>query len=155
MRIVLLTMALAGATAPQIIAQSPTPIALRFDTCPQNDPAYNTIRADFQIRRQGAVVGTINCSQPASQMPLAAYTDELLALQALRVAYYMDQGRTNYLPWTPLRFYDWLKSKIGGINITTATTSAYCCDQFDGKLFMAIGVTLDDGNRAYKLSFTA
>ena len=28
------------------------------------------------------------------------------------MAYYMDQGHANYLPWNPLRFHDWVKSKI-------------------------------------------
>jgi len=129
------------------------PIALRFDTCPQADPAYSTIRADFQIRRDGTLVDSITCTEPASQMPLSTYTDELMALQVLRMAYYMDLGRSNYLPWTPLRFYDWLKTKIGGVNVSTTPTNPYCCAQYGGRLFMVVGVTQDDGNRAYKLSF--
>jgi hypothetical protein len=42
------------------------PIALRFDTCPHNDPAYSTIRADFAIRREGAVVGSMANSAAAA-----------------------------------------------------------------------------------------
>ncbi len=30
-----------------------------LNTCPQNDPAYNQIRNDFIIRRNGVVVGDI------------------------------------------------------------------------------------------------
>jgi hypothetical protein len=130
------------------------PIALRFDTCPQNDPAYNTIRADFEIRREGVVVGAINCTEPATLMPLAAYTDELSVLQSLRMAYYMDLGRTNYLPWTAKRFYDWLKSEVRGVNLTAAANAnTYCCDVFNGQPFIALGFISDDLNRVYKLSF--
>src|SRR5436189_6417955 len=86
-------------------------------TCPNNDPAITTIRADFEIRLAGVVVTNIPCVEPFNTAPGASLTTELVMLQSLRVMYYMDQGRSNYLPWTPLRLYDWVKSKIGGLNI--------------------------------------
>jgi hypothetical protein len=129
---------------------SSDPIALRFDTCPQNDPSYDTIRADFQIRREGAIVGEIYCTEPASA---TGYSDELLILQALRLAYYMNMGRSNYLPWTSLGFYDWLKTKIAGVNVSTRFASPSCCSKFDGKSFINLGVTTDDRNKTYKQTF--
>jgi len=92
-------------------------------TCPNNDPAIATIRADFEIRNSGNVVTNIACTEPYNQMNPTALTAELVMLQSLRVMYYMDQGRSNYLPWTPLRLYDWVKSKVGGLNIVTTTGS--------------------------------
>ena len=107
-------------------------------TCPNNDPAIATIRADFEIRNSGNVVTNIACTEPYNQMNPTALTAELVMLQSLRVMYYMDQGRSNYLPWTPLRLYDWVKSKVGGLNIVT-TTGSSCCQQFNGKNFITIG----------------
>ena len=117
--------------------------ALSFDTCPQNDAAYSVIRADFEIRREGVVVGNIACTEPVSQMAAGTYTQELLILKTLQVAYYMDLGRSNHLPWTPLRFYDWLKSRVGGFNILGSATLSFCCQSFNGKLFVGLIVSND------------
>ena len=101
-----------------------------LDQCPQNDPAFEQIRSDFQLRRAGALVTSIPaCSEPVSAMPTASYTDELIALQALRVVYYMDRGMAGHLPWTPGTLYDWMKSKVGGIDIVAGGTS-FCCEIF-------------------------
>jgi uncharacterized protein (TIGR03437 family) len=107
-------------------------------TCPNNDPAIATIRADFEIRNQGNVVTNIACTEPYNQMNPSALTSELVMLQSLRVMYYMDQGRSNYLPWTPLRLYDWVKSKVGGLNIVSGSGSS-CCQSFNGKNFITVG----------------
>ena len=89
-----------------------------LDTCPQSDPAINTIRADFQIRVNGVLMTQLPpCTEPVSAMPIDAYNDYLIILQALRVAYHMDNGMAGHLPWTDLRFYDWVSSRVGGINI--------------------------------------
>ena len=99
-----------------------------LDQCPQNDPAFAQIRADFQLRRDGVIVAsTPACTEPVSAMPTAGYTDELIALQALRVIYYMDLGMAGHLPWTPSTLYAWMKSKIGGIDIVAGGTS-FCCE---------------------------
>jgi hypothetical protein len=100
-----------------------------LDQCPQSDPAIATIRADFQLRRDGAVVSQIPpCTEPVSAMPTSAYTDELIVLQGLRVIYYMDRGQAGHLPWTSGTMYDWMKSKIGGIDIVQGTS--FCCEVF-------------------------
>jgi hypothetical protein len=78
-----------------------------LDSCPQNDPYYAVIRRDFQIMRNLTPVGTIACTEPYTKLPVAQVTEELTILQALRFAYYMDMGQSGYLPWTPLRLYDW------------------------------------------------
>ena len=125
-----------------------------LDQCPTNDPAYARIRSDFTSYRNGVPVGAIHCSEPVSSMPVAQYTLELAIVQTLRVAYYMDLGRSSYLPWTPLRYYDWLKSKVGGIAVTEAQ-STYCCSQFEAGRY-AIGLARifqDEFQREYLRSF--
>jgi len=119
-----------------------------LDQCPQNDPAYAQIRADFELRRAGlpAVVGA--CSEPVSAMPTSAYTDELIVLQGLRVILYMDRGQSGLYPWTNgLTLYNWMKTKIGGVDIQPAGGS-FCCETFNGKLFVGIG-SQDDFNREF------
>ena len=98
---------------------------------PTSDPAYSQIRNDFIIRREGVVVTDVPCQEPISQIPIAQYTDELIVLQALRTIYYIDKGRHGHLLWTPGTLYDWLKARVGGINIT----SIGALDQFLGNSF--------------------
>ncbi len=105
-------------------------------TCPNNDPAIAQIRADFEFRNQGNLVTNIPCTEPFNQMDPAAISSELALLQSLRVMYYMDQGRSNYLPWTPLRLYDWVKSKISGINFLPGGSFS-CCQTINGKTFVS------------------
>lgn len=141
---------LPGATAQAQIAN----IQVFMDQCATNDPAYATIRADFKIYREGVLAGAIACSEPVSAMPLSQYTDELDAIQALRVIYYMDVGRTNYLQWTPLRLYDWMKTKITGINITSTTTFNYCCVQVGAPgAYQFSLAAANDTNHSYHRSF--
>ena len=118
-----------------------------LERCPQNDPAYAQIRADFQLRRNGALVGSVGCSEPISAMPVAQYTDELLVLQGLRVMYYMDRGATGHLPWTPGTLYDWMRSRIGGIDISDAGWS-YCCVEYGSVRHIVVGAQ-DDFNREF------
>ena len=106
-----------------------------LNTCPQNDPAYNQIRNDFIIRRNGVVVGDIPCTEPTSSLNIAQYSDELIVLQGLRAIYYMDYGQAGHLPWTTGTLYQWMKSKIGGINIDDFAGSSWCCQNFGGKLY--------------------
>lgn len=117
-----------------------------LDQCPQNDPAYAQIRTDFEIRRNGLATTIPPCTEPVSAMATSAYTDELLVVQGLRVVYYMDRGLSGHLPWTSGTLYDWMKSKIGGLNIVAG--GSFCCQSFGGKTFVAIG-SQDDFNREF------
>jgi hypothetical protein len=117
-----------------------------LDQCPQNDPAYAQIRADFEIRRNGQPTTIPPCTEPVSAMATAAYTDELLIVQGLRVAFYMDRGQAGHLPWTAGTLYAWMKSKIGGVDIVAG--GSFCCEQFGGKTFIAVGAQ-DDFNREF------
>lgn len=116
---------------------------LKFDEfiqeCPTNDPNINKILADFQIRIDGNLVSSFPCAEPYYPMTKAQYNDQIKWLQTLRILFYLDYGQENHLPWTNLRIYDWLKSKIGGINIVTGLNGGYCCNTFDGKSFINVG----------------
>ncbi len=119
-----------------------------LDTCPQSDPNLLQILNDFQIRRDGVLVTSFLCTEPVSQMPVAQYTDELIALQVLRAMYYMDRGQSGHLPWTPGGLYDWMRAKLGGVNIVTGVVGGYCCTVIDGRMFF-VGGTHDDYNREF------
>lgn len=120
-----------------------------LNTCPSSDPATATILADFKIRQNNLTVRMLPCTQPVSKLPLKAYSDELILLQALRVIYYMDRGRSGHLPWTNGTMYDWLKAKVGGFNINSQeTAAARCCAEIEGKLFISMApLGNDDFNR--------
>ena len=109
------------------------------DSCPQNDPYTAIIRRDFVITKAKVPVGDIACTEPYSQMPPSQVTDELTVLQALRFMYYMDMGRSGYLPWTQLRLYDWVKSRIGGIDIEPNAAGGECCLSLGGLTYIVIG----------------
>lgn len=110
-----------------------------LDSCPKNDPGYEQIKKDFVIRRDGNVVNVdnIKCTEPVSAMQLSDYSDELINLQALRAAYYMDFGMRGHLPWAEGTLYDWLKTKVGGMNISDITGPA-CCSTIDGKKYISL-----------------
>jgi len=113
-----------------------TNISTFLEKCPTTDPAFAQITADFEIRRDGVKVTTPPCTEPVSLMATSAWTDELIVLQGLRVMYYMDRGMTGHLPWTSGTLYDWMKSRVRGVNLAGGS---YCCPQFDGKPFIAVG----------------
>jgi hypothetical protein len=108
-----------------------------LETCPQNDPIYAQLRADFQVRIDGVVVDDIPCSEPVSAMPAEQVTYELRTLQAFRAAYYLDPQVPGYLPWTTLNLYDWFKQNVSGVNYKTTSNTHYCCDRFDGKYYIS------------------
>jgi hypothetical protein len=123
------------------------------DSCPQNDRNSSVIRRDFQILRDGKPVGDVTCREPYSTLPVAQVTDELATIQALRFAYYMDLGRSKYLPWTPLRLYDWLQSRLAGFNIDTSLkdeVAASCCVTINGRRYITEATIPDDMNRRYR-----
>jgi hypothetical protein len=111
-----------------------------FEECPTTDPIFATIVSDFKIRKDGVLINAaaLTCTPPISTIPISAYTDELVLLQALRAIYYMDLGRSNYLPWTPKALYGWLKEKVGGFEISTA---ADAIDQYVRQKFLSTGDT--------------
>ena len=122
-----------------------------LEKCPTNDPALGRILADFKITRNGVPVtfGPASCVEPVSTLPLTQYNDEMALLQTLRTIYYLDRDRCNYLPWTPLSLYDWMRSKIGGFNIDSSATFNSCCATApDGHLYMTL-TTSNDTNLQY------
>lgn len=125
-----------------------------LEVCPQSDGAYTQIRTDFKIRKNGILVGAIACAPPISGMPIASYSDELIVLQGLRVIYYMDLGKSGHLPWTPGTLYQWMKSKIGGINISTTAGGSSCCEYYGVEkpyiTIMAQGDSDRDDDRYWK-----
>lgn len=143
----------AGALAlgrPSAPASSSAPaisdIAAFLDQCPPSDPAYAQIRSDFEIRREGVPVGVIPCSEPVSAMSISQYTDELIAVQALRTVYYMEGGRQAAYPWTAGSLYDWLKSKVGGFDLSAGGSN--CCASYNGRWYPRIA-TQNDWDRDY------
>jgi hypothetical protein len=128
-------LALAGIAASRASSNAPgiDNIVTFLEQCPTTDPAYAQIRADFEIRREGIVVGEISCTEPVSAMPVAQYTDELIAVQTLRTIYYMEGGRNVEYPWTSGSLYDWMKAKTGGIDLTWSGSS--CCASYNDQWF--------------------
>ena len=124
-----------------------TDIKAFLDQCPTDDPIYDTLRSDIQLRRNGVLVGDIPCTAPVSQMPVSDYTDELIVVQALRTIYYMDRDQSGHLSWTPGPMYEWLISKIGGIDIRDDSLS-FCCESFDGRTFISVAAQ-DAANRSF------
>lgn len=116
-----------------------------LDICPQNDPIYAKLRSDFTLRRDDQVVGEVPCSEPVSQMPVEQYSDELITLQALRALYYMDQGSPGY-PWTSGGAYDWMASKVGGIDLRA--DGHWCCEVIDSRIYIIIR-PIDPANTSY------
>lgn len=110
-----------------------------FEECPTSDPIFPKIVGDFKIRKDGALINAaaVACTPPISAMPISAYTDELVLLQALRAIYYMDLGRTNHLAWTTKSLYDWLKDGVGGFQISSTASH----DHWGGQMFLSAGDT--------------
>ncbi len=118
-----------------------------LEQCPTSDPAISQILSDFTIKKDGVEVSDFNCVEPISGLPIEQYTNELILLQGLRTIYYLDKGRTGHLPWTPSSLYDWLKSKVGGFNISSTTTYDHCCGLWaDGTRYFTIR-DADESNR--------
>lgn len=125
-----------------------------LEQCPTTDPAYSTIRADFELRLDGAIDNTpITCTAPISTLPIAQFSNELIALQVLRTAYYMGQGTAGILPWTSLGLYQWMRSDIAGINFKSLPGQLYCCDLIGGKRYFSYSLQ-DASQREYKRTWT-
>lgn len=109
-----------------------------LEECPTTDNATERILEDFTIRKDGRIITKFPCDGPISKLPIEKYTDELIVLQCLRTIYYLDKGRSGHLPWTDMSLYNWLKSKIGGFNISSRANNSSCCDKFDGKKYITL-----------------
>lgn len=120
--------------------------------CPDKDPAYEIIRKRFSILKDGSPAGVIPCSDPFTEMPIGSFTNELIALQVMRIAYYMDTGTPDYLPWTSKNLFTWMTDKVAGVNITTTPGQLYCCDVIDGKKYI-VQSTQSDEQREFKRSW--
>lgn len=107
--------------------------------CPTNDPAYPLIRQNFELRLDGNIItAPITCNEPLLELPLEGVnTGAVLALQAFRVAYYMGMGTEGNLPWTQKGLYSWMAGNVAGVNLKTAPGQLYCCDTFNGRLYVA------------------
>jgi hypothetical protein len=86
-----------------------------LEHCPTTDPAYAQITQDFELLQDGQPTQPIACSEPFSALPIDQLTDELIARQVLRTAYYMSPGTEGKLPWTPKSLYAWMTSIVDGI----------------------------------------
>jgi len=113
-----------------------------MDQCPQNDAAFPIILADFEIRNGSNIITQFPCTEPVSQMPLEEYTNELILMQGLRAIYHMQDAA---LPWTNLSLYDWLKSKVQGIQFAPSSS---CCYVIGSKTFMRVTFQ-NDFNREF------
>jgi hypothetical protein len=110
-----------------------------LESCPTTDTAIARIRQDFVLLLDGQpVTAAIGCTEPYSALPIAGLTDELIALQVLRTAYYMSQGTEGKLPWTPLGLWAWMTSRVSGVNLKTAPGQLYCCDAINGKIYLSV-----------------
>ena len=110
-----------------------------LDRCPTLDPAYAQIRSDFAFLADGVpITAAIACTEPYSGQPATMLTDELIALQTLRTAYYMSKGTAGALPWTNLAFYEWLSARVDGINFKAQPGQLFCCESIGGKLYFAV-----------------
>jgi len=125
-----------------------------LERCPTGDPAYAQIRQNFELRLDGQLItSAITCSEPISTLPISQLTDELIALQVLRTAYYMGQGTEGKLPWTQKGLYAWMSSTIAGVNLKTAPGQLYCCDVINGKKYFSTS-RQDATQREYKRIWT-
>ena len=124
-------------SAPPIVTSIRNPDTF-IDACPTSDSAYGTVRRDFELLSAGIPSAvTVVCTDPYTTT--AVITDELLAVQAFRMAYYVNAGSVGKLPWTPFGMYDWMKSQIAGINFNTVEGgNSYCCDVINGKKYLGI-----------------
>lgn len=121
-----------------------------LDQCPTNDPAYAQIRQDFELLADGQPdLSPITCTEPISTLPIDQLTDELIAVQVLRTAYYMSMGTQGKLPWTPKSLYAWMSSNIDGIDLKTAPGQLFCCELINGKTYF-VASRQDAFNRDFK-----
>jgi hypothetical protein len=128
------------APTPRPIARGIANVETFLSSCPQRDPLFTMLTADFTIRRDGIPVTVPACSGQYSTGDPARLADEVIWTQVLRAAYYMDRGQTVAYPWVAGSLYSWWKG-IAGINIDTTMTAGggFCCVTFAGGSYMVSG----------------
>lgn len=116
--------------------------------CPTDDILFSKFIKDFEIRRNGVVVTSYDCNDK--------YDVVLRILQAIRVIYYVDiYKKSAYLPWTNLRYYDWLKDKVQGFDIVDNLVgiAGVCCKDINGRKFITIASTKNDPKEYVKYTY--
>ncbi len=116
--------------------------------CPTDDLLFSKFIKDFEIRRNGVVVTSYDCNDK--------YDVVLRILQAIRVIYYVDiYKKTAYLPWTNMRYYDWLKDKVQGFDVVDDLVgiAGFCCKDINGKRFITIASTKNDPKEYVKYTY--
>ncbi len=116
--------------------------------CPTDDILFSKFIKDFEIRRNGVVVTSYDCNDK--------YDVVLRILQAIRVIYYVDiYKKTTYLPWTNMRYYDWLKDKVQGFDIVDDLGAAVgvCCKDINGKKFISLASTKNQSTAVIKYTY--
>lgn len=110
-----------------------------LETCPNNDDLFTKAHKDFSFLKDGVAVNNVPCTEPFSlTAEKGQLSQELMAQQVYRVAFYLDPGIPNYLPWTSTNLYSWMKSNITGINFKSEPGLSYCCDIYNGKRYIAV-----------------
>jgi len=126
-----------------------------LEKCPTNDPAYPQITQDFELLADGQPDLTpITCTEPISTLPISQLTDELIAEQVLRTAFYMSIGTQGKLPWTPKSLYAWMASSINGIDLKTAAGQLFCCEFMNGKVYF-VASRQDAFSRDFKRTWSS
>jgi hypothetical protein len=116
--------------------------------CPTDDILFSKFIKDFEIRRNAVVVTSYDCNDK--------YDVVLRILQAIRVIYYVDiYKKTSYLPWTNMRYYDWLKDKVQGFDIVDDLGGAVgvCCKDINGRKFISLASTKNQSAAVIKYTY--
>ena len=117
-----------------------------LSVCPLEDPNISIILSDFEFRLNGDVINQYPCvepyyimNRPTNALSPTEYFTETTRLQSLRFLYYLDYDEPYILPWSDKRLYDWVASKIDGINISDNISGGSCCTNIDGGKFINVG----------------
>jgi len=110
--------------------------------CPPQDE-LEILERDFPVLYEPAHGGPFvpySCSGTISQRTVLS--DALAVYQALRVIRHMKLSEP--LPWTDLHPYEWLKSKVGAIIVSSTATYDHCCHAVDvsGKPEGTLAITI-------------
>jgi hypothetical protein len=119
--------------------------------CPKDDPAFTQILKDFEIRKNGVKLNSLDfdCNDKQGRA--------MRLLQALRLYYYVDIYKPKgYLPFTNLRLYDWLKAEVKGFDIRDdlGIAAGSCCSLDQGRKFMNLGTEKGESAAVIKYNYT-
>jgi hypothetical protein len=124
-----------------------------FETCPTDDPIFEKLASDFalMINEEWIDPFSLTCTSPVSEIPIDDWNDALIIYQTFRFIYHMDFGKTDYLPWTSLSLYDWMRQGVDGVHLKDGVSGGYCCDRIEGKRLIVAG-TSDELGREFRRS---